>query len=191
MEKVNNYKLSKRRESSPSFIDELNKYFEQQEIILIYEGKIEQEVIKVISNEVKKKMELKHESLKLQGVIFHLIVEMLQNISKYSDDKEIGKGIIAIGKVSGKYCIYGGNKISNEKIAPMELFINTINNMNASHLTELYERKISNLGFNVQGGAGLGLIDMIRKSKQKLQYSFEPLTQGVSFFMVTATVFSN
>ena len=104
---------------------------------------------------------------------------------------EIGKGIIAIGKVSGKYCIYGGNKISNEKIAPMELFINTINNMNASHLTELYERKISNLGFNVQGGAGLGLIDMIRKSKQKLQYSFEPLTQGVSFFMVTATVFSN
>ena len=171
-----------------SFISELNKAIEKMGLTMVYEGKIDQEVIKLIAKSVEKKMNEENENLKTQRVIFHVIIELLQNSSKYSDDEIKGKGIIIVGKAPEKYYVSSGNVVKNEKIASLTALIDSVNKMNVDEIQKLYETEISNRQYNDQGGAGLGLIDIARKSKQKLQYNFETLNNAISFFLVTATV---
>jgi hypothetical protein len=170
------------------FISDLNKAIEKMGLTMVYEGKIDQEVIKSVASAVEKKMGEENETLKFQRIVFHSMIELLQNVSKYSDDSIKGKGIIIIGKDSEKYYVSSGNVLDNDKIPTLKVLIETVNGMNADQLKALYEAEISNRRFNKQGGAGLGLIDIVRKSKQKLQYNFEPLLNNQSFFLVTATI---
>lgn len=170
------------------FISDLNKAIEKMGLTMVYEGKIDQEVIKSVAVSVEKKMNEEKEPLKFQRVLFHTMIELLQNISKYSDDEIKGKGIIIVGKASEKYYVSSGNVINNEKIPVLTSLIETINAMNPDELRALYDAEISNGKFSKQGGAGLGLIDIVRKSKQKLQYNFEKLSDLKSFFLITATV---
>ena len=171
------------------FISELNKAIEKMGLTMVYEGKIDQEVIKSIAVAVEKKMNEEKETLRFQRVIFHTMIELLQNISKYSDDEIKGKGIIIVGKASEKYYLSSGNVVRNEKIPVLTSLINSVNAMNADEIQNLYETKVSNHEYNDQGGAGLGLIDIVRKSKHKLQYNFESLNKDISFFLITVTVF--
>lgn len=170
------------------FISQLNKAIEQMGLTMVYEGKIDQEVIKSIATSVEKKMTEEKETLKFQRVIFHTMIELLQNISKYSDDEIKGKGIVIVGKAPEKYYVSSGNIIKNEKVSLLTSLIESINKLNAEELKASYEAHVSNSKFNEKGGAGLGLIDIVRKSKQKLQYNFESLGNDKSFFLVTATV---
>ena len=171
------------------FISELNKAIEKMGLTMVYEGKIDQGIIKSIANSVEKKMSEEKEGFKFKRTIFHIMIELLQNISKYSDDEIQGKGIIIVGKAQdNKYYVSSGNVISNNRIALLSSQINSINNMKTNEIQQLYQTKLSNHKYNDQGGAGLGLIDIARKSQQKLQYNFEPLKTNFSFFLITATV---
>lgn len=170
------------------FIAELNKAIEKMGLTMVYEGKIDQEVIKSIAKSIEKKMNEENETVKLQRVIFHTMIELLQNISKYSDDEIKGKGIIIVGKAQDRYYVSSGNVINDERIPFLKPWIDSINAMSEEKLKELYETEIANGKFTIQGGAGLGLIDIVRKSKQPLLYNFEPLKNNKSFFLVTATI---
>lgn len=170
------------------FISELNKTIEKMGLTMVYEGKIDQEVIRTIANSVEKKMNEEKETVKFQRVVFHSMIELLQNVSKYSDDLIRGKGIIIIGKDTGKYYVSSGNVLNNDKIPALTSLIESVNGMNADQLKALYEKEITNRQFNNKGGAGLGLIDIVRKSRQKLQYNFEALPNNQSFFLITATI---
>ncbi len=170
------------------YISTLNKAIEKMGLTMVYEGKIDQEVIKSIAASVEKKMNEEKENMKFQRVIFHTLIELLQNISKYSDDEIKGKGIIIVGKAMDKYYVSSGNVINNDKIPALTLLLESIHKLDLNQLKEQYDATISNGMFNKQGGAGLGLIDIVRKSKQKLQYNFETLNSIQSFYLVTATI---
>jgi hypothetical protein len=56
-------------------------------------------------------------------------------------------------------------------------------------LKSLYKEIIKGgSGLTNKGGAGLGFVDMARKSGQKLEYEFEELGEGLSFFSLKTTV---
>lgn len=171
-----------------NFITELNRTIEKMGLTMVYEGRIDQGIIKIIASSVEKKMNEEKETLRLQKLIFHIIIEFLQNISKYSDDEKKGKGIIIVGKTTENYYISSGNIIRDEKVKSLSASIDYVNKLNPTELKGQYETQISNRQFNQQGGAGLGLIDIVRKSRQKLEYNFESLNNGKSFFLITATV---
>jgi len=170
------------------FISELNKSIKKMGLTMVYEGVVEQTIIRTIANSIEKKMEEENENIKLKKLIFHITVELLQNIAKYSDDEIKGKGIIIVGKVHEKYYISSGNVIKNEKVSILTSLIESINQLNTDEIKNLYETAISNGKYNTQGGAGLGLIDIVRKSKEKLQYNFESLNNNTAFFLVTITI---
>lgn len=170
------------------FISELNKSIEANGLTMVYEGQIDQEIIKTISNSIEKKMNQDSLSFKLNRLIFHISIEMLQNISKYSEDEIKGKGIIIVGKAPNGYYISSGNVIKNSKIIFLKTILENLNNLSKEELDELYQNQISGGGYNQKGGAGLGLIDIIRKSGNALLFNFEKLNHETSFFLITAVI---
>ena len=55
-------------------------------------------------------------------------------------------------------------------------------------LKQLYKEIIKGTEISDKGGAGLGFVDMARKSGNGLEYSFEKLDSEYSFFSLKSTI---
>lgn len=163
-------------------------------IILVYEGEFTQEITKSVLAMAERNMDSIGEDSGIKRKVFNVMVECLQNIVKHGDDYVSGKinintAIFMIGKQKDSYIITSGNPIKNEQIDSLKSKLNEINNLDKDGLKKLYKEIIKGgAGLTNRGGAGLGFVDMARKSGQKLEYGFEPLGDGHSFFSLKTTV---
>lgn len=65
-----------------------------------------------------------------------------------------------------------GNFVSKAKMKSLGQRIDRLNAMDADEIKQLYRDTINNRDFSEKGGAGIGMIDMRRKTGNKLQYAF-------------------
>jgi hypothetical protein len=94
-----------------------------------------------------------------------------------------------IGKQADSYIITSGNPIKNDHMDFLKRKLDEINGLGMDGLKALYKEIIKGgSGLTEKGGAGLGFVDMARKSGQKLEYGFEPIGEGYSFFSLKTTV---
>ena len=73
--------------------------------------------------------------------------------------------------------------VKNETQETIQALINNVNNKNKSELREMYKNGISKNVLTKKGEASLGLIDIARKSNQKLKYQFKKIDNNTSFFI--------
>ena len=78
--------------------------------------------------------------------------------------------------------------MKNEKIEELREMLEHINRLNREELNKLYKQKIREGRLSEKGGAGLGFIDIARKTGQKLIYSFIKIDDEKSFFVLTSTI---
>ena len=106
-----------------------------------------------------------------------------------SEERQTNTAIFMIGKHNESYIITSGNPIKNDHIDSLKSRLDKINSLDKEGLKSLYKDIIkSGSGLTDKGGAGLGFVDMARKSGQKLEYEFESLGDNLSFFSLKTTV---
>jgi hypothetical protein len=66
--------------------------------------------------------------------------------------------------------------------------LETINKMDKDELKDLYKRQMKEGRLSDKGGAGLGFIDIKRKTGKELEYHFLPISNDTSFFLLTSTI---
>ena len=93
-----------------------------------------------------------------------------------------------IGKHDNEYIITTGNPIGNDKVPGLNGKLEQINGLDKEGLKALYKDIIKNGDLSDKGGAGLGFVDMARKSGQKLEFDFEKINDKVSFFSLKTTI---
>ena len=86
------------------------------------------------------------------------------------------------------YNIITGNIIKNEKIPELEKSLELVNSLDKEGLSSLYKQQMKDGRISDKGGAGLGFIDIAKKSGNKLSYQFKKLNEEVSFFILTSTI---
>lgn len=130
----------------------------------------------------------------LQKRIYYIMVEGLQNITHHQEEVANNKesedypGIFAIQKNGDKYYISTGNVISNSKIDDLKSKLDVINSLTPDELKKFHREILSNGSISDKGGAGLGLIEMSRKSGNKLLYSFEKLDDEFTYFYLQTLI---
>ena len=155
------------------FVYDFYASMKAHEIKLVYEGKVTHQITKAFIALAEAQMEEKEETLKVQRTVFHVMVECLQNISRHADEYDTdeivysGKGIFMVSNTNEAYCISTGNAILNEKIPSLEKMLEHINDLNDLELKELYVKQMREGRLSEKGGAGLGFIDIRRKTGQK------------------------
>ncbi|WP_027000569.1 SiaB family protein kinase [Eisenibacter elegans] len=177
------------------YIYELHKIMVERNLILVYEGEFTQEITKSVLAMAERNMDAGREDSSVKRKVFNVMVECLQNIVKYSNeiDFEDAEGqqhhaVFMVGKHEDVYTITSGNMVTNDRVKILQDKIEHINSLDKDGLKALYKEIIKTGEINVKGGAGLGFIDMARKSGEKLQFDFEPMNDKISFFSLKTVV---
>lgn len=157
-------------------------------ISLVYLGEFTHEITKMFTTMSEREMNRQSEKRSTRRRVYHSMVEILQNMNKHSDEiaqeSNIGKGLFMIGKNKNCYYIITSNKVKADKIEPLEKAIKEVNEATPEELTKMYKQQLKGGELTTKQGAGLGLIDIARKTKQKLQYQFIPLEESDSLFFM-------
>jgi hypothetical protein len=176
------------------FVYEFYKSMKAHEITLVYEGEITHQITKAFTSLTESNMAKEEESGTVQRKVFHVMVECLQNISKHADDFGpedylfAGRGIFMVSKRETEYTVTTGNAIDKQRVEETRLMLDHINSLDKEELNELYKKQMKEGRLSEKGGAGLGFIDIVRKTGRKLDYHFLPITEQTAFFLLTSTI---
>lgn len=153
---------------------EIKDLMNQNNIIMVYNGVFSQDVIKSILKCVEQELADQGVEELLKRKIFNVMVEMLQNVTKHQMEiasSEL-KPIFLMSDEAGQYGLITGNFIAIDKIDKLKSQIDKINQLDAAGLKALYKEARLNSRISDVGGAGLGFIDMARKTGNPLEYDF-------------------
>lgn len=167
-------------------------------IIFCYSGYVTEPVLSGIGEALKKKLQLEDADTKTMRNVFAIFVEQMQNIVRYSaeregpeeeDDKtEIRYGVLAIGMEGNKFFVTCGNKIHNNDVTRLNTRLGELRGMDKSSLKTLYKEKLRGPTEATSKGAGLGFIEIARRSTEIIDYDFMDLDDKFSFFCLKAYV---
>jgi Family of unknown function (DUF6272) len=158
---------------------------------LVYKGPLNHQTMKFFTTMAEEKIALRCNDASVRRKVFHAMVEMLQNITRHSadnDDKGSGNGIFVIGERKNYYYVITGNMVKSIHVRELEDSIEMLNNMDKPALDNLHKEQMRSGELSVKGGAGLGLIDIIRKTGEKYAYQFMRLDESSHFFILKSTV---
>jgi len=114
----------------------------------------------------------------------------MDEVSFSDDSNEVvsRSAIFMIGKVDNEYSIITGNYILTSNVENLKVKLDRINEMTKEELKEYYKEILNNDTFSEKGGGGLGMIDIARKSGQKLNYNFMVADDKYSFFSLNIKI---
>lgn len=165
---------------------------QQQDFEYVYRGFFTHNITKKILSLADLNIQKSVPISTIQKRIYYIMVEGLQNISRHQDELEEGNdkypGIFAIQKQKNRYYVTTGNLVLNERIADLKQKISKINSLDKEELKKFHKEILRSGAISDKGGAGLGLIEMARKSGNKLIASFELINEDYSYFYLQTQV---
>ena len=168
---------------------------EDEGLLFCYSGPVSQGLVEEIGEVIKRKMEIEEITLSITQKVFGIFVEQVQNImfhsaeSKYDDSgHELRSGIVAIGKKKHSYHILCGNLVAYDEKQRLEGILKRIEGKDKPALKAMYVERLKDKQLERGKGAGLGLIDIARKSSEPLVYSFRMVDDNYYFFSSKATI---
>jgi hypothetical protein len=176
-----------------NYIYDLHHTMMSQKLILVYQGDFTQESTKSILAMAERNLDSSGEESSIKRKVFNVMVEALQNIVKHSDELVDGEvrshaAIFLIGKEANRYCIMSGNPIRKANVPILKQKLDQINGLDKDGLKDLYKDIIKNTTISEKGGAGLGFVDMARKSGEKLEFDFPEMSADYCFFCLRVNV---
>ncbi|MCQ2975248.1 MAG: SiaB family protein kinase [Bacteroidales bacterium] len=182
------------KKESLDFVYDFYVKMKRNKINLAYEGEITHQITKAFTSLTETNMAREEDASSVQKKVFHVMVECLQNISKHAEcspdasGKKDGRGIFMVSKGDTEYNVTTGNIILNDKVEHLAQMLENINSKDKDGLNQLYKKQMREGHISERGGAGLGFIDIARKTGEKLIYSFIKIDEKTSFFVLTSTI---
>jgi len=161
-------------------------------ISLVYIGKFNHQVTKLFTGLYEQEMDNYEEDKKTKKRVYHILVEILQNMQKHSNQISenylLGSGLFMVGKLEETYYIITSNRVEKKNIPELINAIELVNSSSKEELKVMYKKQLKEGKITRKGGAGLGLIDIARKTGEKIEYLFLPLNDTDSYFVLKAEI---
>lgn len=156
-------------------------------IMLSFKGEVTFDLVNSILTVVEKRLDKTAEDLKVKKKVYNILVECLQNLCHHiegheSEIEDNKTAILLIYTNDTTYNVLTGNYLPNKNVESLKNWLDEINSNSAEELRDLYKQILNNEQYSDKGGGGLGFVDIARKSGQKLNYTFMPVDDKVSFF---------
>lgn len=156
----------------------------EKKIVVSHFGEFSQDLVNSISNGVEESM---FEAGDKKGTIkrmFSILVEGLQNVRIHGEKDEDGNQIsfLIIAQDENEYLVTIANLVRNEVVENLIHRIDELNVMDTAEVKTYYMDTLTNGIMSQKGGAGLGFITMAMKSKNKLNYVPEQVSEDLTCF---------
>lgn len=154
---------------------------------LLYNGSFVDSITTKVIELSEINLNYQSEVKKVQKRVSHLTAECFQNIIRHGGYKEHevienNAGFFMSRNTLNRYFIASGNLIANNKVEELKTRLDLLNSSSADELKALHREVITKGEMSEKGGAGLGLIDMARKSGNKFSYQFIDYNTDKSMF---------
>ena len=183
--------ITTEKDNFMKFVYQIHGSMLDNNILLVYEGEVNQDITKAFTSLTQKKLEGDEEAnLPIKKRVYHVMVECLQNIGKHCDHIDSGlpispgNGIFMVSKTNNGFNIVTGNPIANTKIDGIKEMLDKVNGMDRDEIKAYYKEKILESRISDKGGAGLGFIDIVKKTGNKIDYHFNKINEVTSFFIL-------
>jgi HJR/Mrr/RecB family endonuclease len=175
----------------------LYKTMEEEHVILSFKGIVTAELLTSVLHIMESRMETMQEPPKVRKKVFNVLVECLQNLYHHVDentdankieDLEKRSALVMISKNNGGFMIRTGNYIDNRKADDLKEKLQIINSLDKEELRQYYQDSLESSMISTKGTAGLGMIDIARKSGNKLDFEFLRVNEELSFFCLNVKI---
>ncbi len=184
--------ISENYKDKLTFAYEIFKLLQDDELSYFYRGTFSQLITENLISLTQTNLEQSNEPTKIKKKVYFIMVESLQNIIKHQDDSEdkelTESGIFLIQKRGDKYFITSGNLIEIPNIDPLKQKLEKINSLDPDDLKTYYLEMLRNGTISEKGGAGLGLIEIAKKSGNKLAFDFRDVDNSHSYFYLQTSI---
>ena len=172
----------------------LRDMFFAERILICFNGPTSRALISEIGAALKDYVESATNSLSAAMDVFSVYIEMSQNIRHYASTMGYvqvdATATVVIAETSdGRYTVSACNIVQAADGQSLLDRVAALAELDKQQLKSLYKQQLRRP--RQQGastGAGLGLIDVARKSSAPLQCSLEALDDGKAFFTIRATI---
>ena len=178
-------------EQSLDFIYDHFRDIEKDDLEYVYRGEVTAHLVMNILELAKTNLAKADDTRKMRSRIYYIMGEGLQNITAHQavgGDADDSSAIVVIYKKRHKYIIATGNLMNRDSEAALREKLETINHLDADGLKELSRETRTLVGFTPEGGASLGLIEMAKRSGNKLDYLIKPVDDAHSYFYLTTEI---
>jgi hypothetical protein len=122
-----------------------------------------------------------------------LMVECIQNIERHGiadPNYDPSLGYFSLRSRDNSFYLTSANIIATRVIESLQKTLDHVNELSEDELKQLYLQVLGQGELSEKGGAGLGIIEMARKSGNKLDYEFLPLNDEFSYFYLQLAISS-
>ena len=176
-------------------VAQLERLMAENNVYLIWSGHFSSDVGKEVLSFTETKLSEEDVDSVLRRKVFSILVETLENVAKYSPgsevEEELGMPIAMIRLTGGIYSLTTGNLILNDKVAQLKEKLDTINSCDKAGLKELFKKSLVEQNIDSNSTGNMGLIEMARKSGNKLVYQFDNINDQYSYYLLTIKVEEN
>ncbi|MBK8881506.1 MAG: hypothetical protein IPN67_03730 [Bacteroidales bacterium] len=161
----------------------------KERLMFAYRGVVTNENSVPLLMLLEKEMESSEFGFAGRKRLFMFVLESLQNVSRHtSRDIYADMSLVVYSKTDSGYTVTTGNVIPAEGSKLLREKLEQINRLDAKEIREVYRQMLSASEFSNKGGAGLGLLEMAKKTGNKLDYDFVPLSDDYSYYILSKTV---
>ncbi len=168
---------------------------QQENLEYIYRGEFDVSVTDNILELAEESLRLARHKTVIKKRVYFVLVEGLQNITRHQEEKSVDtsieQGLFVLQRRDNSYFVTTGNVIGKEDVAKLKEQLDILNQLDYKGLKEYSKFCLIDGSVSEKGGAGLGLIEIARKSSSLLSYSFKKLTDEYYYFYLLVEVKSN
>lgn len=167
----------------------IRKKLSDENLMFAYRGEVTGDNSVGLLTLLEREMEFSEFSLLGRKRLFMFVLENLQNISRHGARPEKAvTSLVVYSKTTDGYTVSTGNLIKKDDVPGLSRSLEKINNLDPEKIREVYRTMLLDSSIGHRGGAGLGLIEMARKTGNKLEYDFLPVDDRYSYFVLSKTV---
>ncbi len=172
---------------------QLREQFSREGIMMCFNGPFSHSIIEEMGTAIKNYLEAEDITRMAVQDVFAAYIELAQNVRNYQMLRNLptgdtGSATILIAKQSETYAVTAGNVIMQPDIDTLVSRIDHINSLDPDALKKLIRRQLRSEIPPGARGAGLGLMEVARRSKTRLEYSVRDIDGQYSFFTLTVHI---
>ena len=173
----------------------LKETYNKQGILICFAGPFSHSIIEELGNAVKRYLEAEQMTKASLMDVFSVFIEQTQNVRNYAGVKadegnreiDFNSGIVVIGRNGDRYEVSSGNIVECNDIREATARLDMLKGLDKQALKSAYKEQIKKEPLPGKG-AGLGLIDMSRRTSEPLEYSVTDIDGRYCFFSLKATI---
>jgi hypothetical protein len=161
----------------------------KERLLFVYRGVVTNENSVPLLMLLEKEMENSEFGFVGRKRLFMFVLESLQNVSKHSNkNQHANMSLVVYSRTENGYAVTTGNVLPSSSLVDLKCKLNEINSLDTKEVRNVYRQMLSTSELSDKGGAGLGLIEMAKRTGNKLDYDFVPLDENFSYFIMSKTV---